>query len=238
MYSSGISLKNRFPYFGMIDGIIKYSDNRNTYHANDSGQGCSVSKVPFDLTVTREGRYGPTKCNNIGIFEQIVEPKRPSGNCQVNCFLNDRTGLNFRHSVCLKKKLVCSIVLSEFCDCNLNDGWYRFEVCKKIYKMILIQKYLKSSSMSSTLASRLFDDLSFRSSSFILFCIIMVFLVIFSPGRPMRSAHGIHCRKMHLTYYKIDLVHYPIKTILDISFFFHMKNLTYDMCDIMLNIAV
>lgn len=85
--------------------------------------------------------------------------------------------------------------------------------------------------MSSTLASRLFDDLSFRSSSFILFCIIMVFLVIFSPGRPMRSAHGIHCRKMHLTYYKIDLVHYRIKTILD-TFFFHIKNLTYDILDI------
>ena len=93
--------------------------------------------------------------------------------------------------------------------------------------------YLKSSSMSSTLASRLFDDLSFRSSSFILFCIIMVFLVIFSPGRPMRSAHGIHCRKMHLTYYKIDFVHYPIKRILD-TCFFHIKNLTYDMCHIML----
>jgi len=69
-----------------------------------------------------------------------------------------------------------------------------------------VEEGLKSSSMSSTLASRLFDDLSFRSSSFILFCIIMVFLVIFSPGRPMRSAHGIHCRKMHLTHGGISCV--------------------------------
>ena len=29
----------------------------------------------------------------IGTFEQIVGPKPHSGNCQVNCFLTDRTAL-------------------------------------------------------------------------------------------------------------------------------------------------
>ena len=28
-----------------------------------------------------EGRFGPTKYNNIGTYEQIVGSKRPSGNC-------------------------------------------------------------------------------------------------------------------------------------------------------------
>ena len=37
--------------------------------------------------------FGPTKYNNIGTFEQIVGPKHPSGNSQVNCFLTDRTAL-------------------------------------------------------------------------------------------------------------------------------------------------
>ena len=38
-----------------------------------------------------EGRFGLTKYNNIGTFEQIVGPNRPSGNCQANCFLAERT---------------------------------------------------------------------------------------------------------------------------------------------------
>ena len=54
--------------------------------------------------------------------------------------------------------------------------------------------YLKSSSMSRTLARSDLEDLACRSSSFILFWIMMVFRVIFSPGRPIRSTHGIHCR--------------------------------------------
>ncbi len=54
---------------------------------------------------------------------------------------------------------------------------------------------LKSSSMSRTLASSDFEDLSLRSNSFILFCIMIVFLVIFSPGRAMRRNQGIHWRK-------------------------------------------
>jgi len=75
------------------------------------------------------------------------------------------------------------------------EGWWgwMWEECGNV------EEGLKSSSISSTLASRLFDDLSLRSSSFILFCIMMVFLVIFSPGRPIRSAQGIHWRKIQRT---------------------------------------
>ena len=36
--------------------------------------------------------------------------------------------------------------------------------------------------------------------AFILFCIMMVFLVIFSPGLDIRSSHGIHCRNSCRTY--------------------------------------
>ena len=39
-------------------------------------------------------RFGLTKYNNIGTFEQNVRPKLPSGKCKVNCFLTDRTALN------------------------------------------------------------------------------------------------------------------------------------------------
>lgn len=52
----------------------------------------------------------------------------------------------------------------------------------------------KSSSMSRTLARRDLEDFSFKSNSFILFCIMIVFLVIFSPGLAIRSTHGIHWR--------------------------------------------
>ena len=58
----------------------------------------------------------------------------------------------------------------------------------------------KSSSMSRTLANRDLEDFSLRSSSFILFCIMMVFLVIFSPGRAILRTQGIHWRNNVLTY--------------------------------------
>lgn len=82
------------------------------------------------------------------------------------------------------------------------EGWWgwMWDECGNV------EEGLKSSSISSTLASRLLEDLSFRSSSFILFCIMIVFLVIFSPGRPIRRAHGIHCRKIHLTQFGISWV--------------------------------
>lgn len=53
----------------------------------------------------------------------------------------------------------------------------------------------KSSSISNTLASSDFDDRSFSSSSFIRLVSIIVFLVIFLPGRDMRKIHGSHWRK-------------------------------------------
>ena len=52
----------------------------------------AVLSVRKHLTLP-EGRFGPTKCNNIGTFQQIVGPKRPSGTCCANCFLTDRTAL-------------------------------------------------------------------------------------------------------------------------------------------------
>lgn len=75
------------------------------------------------------------------------------------------------------------------------EGWWgwMWEECGNV------EEGLKSSSISSTLANRLLEDLSFRSSSFILFCIMMVFRVIFSPGLPILRAQGIHWRKTHLT---------------------------------------
>ena len=42
--------------------------------------------------------------------------------------------------------------------------------------------FLKSSSMSKTLLNRDLEEVSFMSSSFILLAIMIVFLVIFSPG--------------------------------------------------------
>lgn len=52
----------------------------------------------------------------------------------------------------------------------------------------------KSSSMSSTLASRLLDERSFSSNSFILLLIIIVLRVIFFPGRDIPRIQGSHCR--------------------------------------------
>ena len=49
--------------------------------------------------VLSEGRFGLTKYDNIGTFEQIVRPKYPSGNCLVNCFLTDRTALKYYGTV-------------------------------------------------------------------------------------------------------------------------------------------
>lgn len=50
----------------------------------------------------------------------------------------------------------------------------------------------KSSSISNTLANSDFDDRSFNSSSFIRLLSIIVFLVIFLPGRLIRKIHGSH----------------------------------------------
>ena len=52
----------------------------------------------------------------------------------------------------------------------------------------------KSSSMSSTLASKLFEVFSFNSNSRIRFVIIMVFRVIGFPGRCIRNIQGSHWR--------------------------------------------
>lgn len=60
------------------------------------------------------------------------------------------------------------------------------------------ETFLKSSSMSRTFASKLFDDRSFSSSSFILLFIIMVFRVIFFPGRLMPNIQGSHWRNTDL----------------------------------------
>lgn len=58
--------------------------------------------------------------------------------------------------------------------------------------------FLKSSSMSSTLASKLLDERSFSSSSFIRLFIRIVLRVIFFPGRPILRNHGNHCKKTDL----------------------------------------
>ncbi len=65
-----------------------------------------------------------------------------------------------------------------------------------------VEEGRKSSSMSRTLASKDLEDFSFRSSSFILFCIIIVFLVIFSPGLDIRRNQGIHWRNNTRTWLK------------------------------------
>ena len=52
----------------------------------------------------------------------------------------------------------------------------------------------KSSSMSSTLASKLLEDRSFSSNSFMRLLISIVLRVIFLPGRLMPSIQGSHCR--------------------------------------------
>ena len=74
------------------------------------------------------------------------------------------------------------------------DGWWGW-----MWEWGSVEDGRKSSSMSKTLASKDLEDRSFRSNSFILFCIMIVFRVIFSPGRPIRSIHGIHCRKTDRT---------------------------------------
>ena len=58
----------------------------------------------------------------------------------------------------------------------------------------------KLSSISRTFAKSDFDDISFCSISFIFFCIMIVFLVIFSPGRDILKNQGIHCRKIIWTF--------------------------------------
>lgn len=58
--------------------------------------------------------------------------------------------------------------------------------------------FLKSSSMSSTFASRLLDERSFSSSSFIRLFISIVLRVIFLPGRLMPSIQGSHCKNTDL----------------------------------------
>ena len=57
----------------------------------------------------------------------------------------------------------------------------------------------KSSSISRTLESKDLEEVSLMSSSFIFLAIMMVFLVIFSPGRPILRSQGSHWRKTTLT---------------------------------------
>ena len=52
----------------------------------------------------------------------------------------------------------------------------------------------KSSSMSNTLARRLFEDRSLSSISFMRLVMRIVFRVIFLPGRLIPSIHGNHCK--------------------------------------------
>ena len=58
----------------------------------------------------------------------------------------------------------------------------------------------KLSSMSRTFARRDLEETSFLSISLIFFCMRMLFLVIFSPGRDILSIQGIHCRKIFWTW--------------------------------------
>ena len=74
--------------------------------------------------------------------------------------------------------------------CELLGRW---GVCGKTWW--LSGEGRKSSSMSSTFASRDFEEFSFMSISFILFWIRIVFRVIFSPGRDILNSQGIHWRK-------------------------------------------
>ena len=54
--------------------------------------------------------------------------------------------------------------------------------------------------MSKTFASSDLEDISLASISFIFFCIMIVFLVIFSPGRDILRNHGIHWRNIRWTW--------------------------------------
>lgn len=67
------------------------------------------------------------------------------------------------------------------------------------------ETFLKSSSMSSTFANKLFDERSFSSNSFIRLFIRMVLRVIFLPGRPILRNHGSHCKKTDLIYKRCTL---------------------------------
>ena len=58
----------------------------------------------------------------------------------------------------------------------------------------------KLSSMSRTLASSDLEDISFCSISFIFFCIMIVFRVIFSPGRDILRNQGMYCRNINWTW--------------------------------------
>ena len=81
-----------------------------------------------------------------------------------------------------------------FCNIVQNGGWgmegvtIRGRVDRR-----------KSSSMSRTLESSDLEEVSLMSSSFIFLAIMMVFLVIFSPGRPILRSQGSHWRKTTLT---------------------------------------
>lgn len=56
----------------------------------------------------------------------------------------------------------------------------------------------KSSSISSTFASRDLEERSFNSSSFMRLLNNIDLRVILRPGLPMRSIQGSHCRKTDL----------------------------------------
>lgn len=81
------------------------------------------------------------------------------------------------------------------------DGWWGWT-----WLWGSVEDGLKSSSISSTFASKDLEDFSFKSNSFILFCIMIVFRVIFSPGRDIRSSHGIHWRNTARTQFGISWV--------------------------------
>lgn len=88
----------------------------------------------------------------------------------------------------------------------------------------------KSSSMSRTLANRDLEDFSLRSSSFILFCIMMVFLVIFSPGLAILRIQGIHCRNNVLTY-NISIINQEKFYISILSHIWHLQTQSlYQIC--------
>ena len=80
---------------------------------------------------------------------------------------------------------------------NLN--WHIDAINHMLHKLIKLNKYLRSSSMSRTFASKLLQAFSFNWSSFILLFIVIVFLVIFLPGLLIRSSQGSHCRNTLLT---------------------------------------
>lgn len=72
--------------------------------------------------------------------------------------------------------------------------------------------FRKSSSMSSTFASKLFEERSFSSSSFMRLFIKIVLRVIFFPGRLIPRIHGSHCRNTDLIWKKVQ--HTEIRKLL------------------------